>query len=717
MCTKHKFHNFDPPTWDKGFLISVMAEERARLSSVDFDVPLGGWVESSNGDNLVKGFRREASTPRLGSALHRNKSRPRYLRGLTMKQKLRQGFTNKFFGSDNDLDRPEDEEAADKIRDSIEKEFINDEDDEMMSIEDESVHEMVRQVQTEREVAEASQKLREIRSIVRPYLVGGTANHMLLPYPLEVRIRNATYDIIETERDRTKISTVYNTSFVYTIVKYLQKIMLCQPIEKRTKSRKHVLHDINLVLQPGKQYLVLGPPGSGKTTLLKMISGHLQVNKKYKLTGGITYNGRSLLDQMKGLYIENAFSYVDQLDKHAALLTVGETLDFAFLCQAGGKYIRERHDLTPEQIKIVDQADRDKVALQIALCILGLQEVEHTFVGDVNTRGVSGGQKRRVTVGEMIMARVPVLCGDEITTGLDAASAYDMIETILRMGRLQHFSRVFSLLQPSPEVVSLFDEVIVLAEGNIIYAGPIEQVEDYFADLGFVSPEFLDVADFLQLVSTDDRDDLYVGQNDEDKAPSAEELAILFRDSDQGRGIQALLHSPQVFEMDSKGVVHLPGGTFHLAALTKKYANHWCRSMYLIARRFLLLWVRDRKVLTFSVVRNLINGLSVGGAFFNANDFISIQGALFQTGVFILLGSLQSIAGLIEDRTLFYKHAGANFYSAWPYVLGRAISQIPQVNIVFVGCLESLTNLTVMIVLFGRHFSLTRLCPVLSCTG
>eukprot|EP00934_Nitzschia_sp_Nitz4_P008875 Nitzschia sp. Nitz4//scaffold239_size30010//18370//23136//NITZ4_008013-RA/size30010-snap-gene-0.33-mRNA-1//1//CDS//3329543571//8865//frame0 len=655
-------------------------EERRRLGSIDMEVSLGGVLaEAMNEVDLVRDIRREASTPRLGSALHRNQSRPRYLRGLAMRQKIRQIFTNRFAESDNKtIAGKSSDEVAHLMRDSVARDIVVEEDEEeALSLDDEDVVKMVDEIHTGREVEVVSQKLRELRAIEHQYRMAESDFHMR-PYPLEVRLESATYDYIQKEKDPAKISTVYNTSLLYTVVKYFRRITQGQPFPSKVKRRNHVLENINLVIQPGKQYLVLGPPGSGKSTLLKMISGHLELGKKHKLTGNITYNGRSLMDQMKGLYIENAFGYVDQLDKHAALLTVGETLDFAFQCQAGGKLIREREGLSPDQIKIADQADRDKAALKIALCILGLQEVENTFVGDTNIRGVSGGQRRRVTVGEMIMSRVPVLCGDEISTGLDAASTYDMIETLLHIGRLQNFSRVFSLLQPSPEVVSLFDEVIVMADGNIIYAGPIEMVEDYFADLGFTSPQFLDVADFLQLVSTPDRDDLFLGQSELDKAPTSDQLAEKFRESELGKDIQARLEAPLLYQMDHKGFIHEPEGSFHLAALQQKFANQFHRSVYLITKRFLTLWFRDKKVLTFSVVRNLINGISVGGAFLNASDFISIQGALFQTGVFILLGSLQGIAGLLEERTFFYKHSAANFYSAWPYVFGRAVSQMPQ---------------------------------------
>ena len=164
---------------------------------------------------------------------------------------------------------------------------------------------------------------------------------------------------------------------------------------------------------------------------------------------------------MTDFHIENAFSYIDQLDKHAALLTVGETLDFAFQTRCGGQTRRDRINLTKKQLDLLDKADQDGVSLRTVLVLLGLDEVCDTFVGDETIRGVSGGQRRRVTVGEMIMSQDPVVCGDEISTGLDSASTYDMVETLLHIGRESGLTRVFSLLQPAPEVVSLFDEVIV----------------------------------------------------------------------------------------------------------------------------------------------------------------------------------------------------------------------------------------------------------------
>ena len=146
------------------------------------------------------------------------------------------------------------------------------------------------------------------------------------------------------------------------------------------------------------------------------------------------------------------------------------------------------------------------------------------------------------TVGEMMQERTPLLCGDAISTGLDAASTFNMVELMIHVSRMTNTTRVISLLQPPPETVSLFDEVILLAEGRIIYAGPIEEVEDYFGQLGYQTPDYMDVADFLQQVATEDGAKFYHPSDSvrelRPNAPTVPELAALFRKSEYHKRIQ-----------------------------------------------------------------------------------------------------------------------------------------------------------------------------------
>lgn len=485
-----------------------------------------------------------------------------------------------------------------------------------------------------------SQRLRYVHSLVQ--------SSFILEYPLQVKLSNVT--ISKHSKDTQKIKTVYNSSCLYPIIKGLKRSFTGELADtgrlERTRT-KHLLKDIQLCLNPGNQYLVLGAPGSGKTSLLKAIAGLLSAEN-------ITYNDRNLSDGE--FFIRNAVSYIDSSDLHASRLTVQETLGFAFECLHGHHSNR---------------------AVKLALATLGLEDVKDSYVGgDTSVRGISGGQRRRVTVGELLMSQAPVLCGDECTTGLDASAAYDMLEVILHYSRLQKQTKVFALLQPSPETVSLFDEIIVLCESQIIYSGSLEHVEQYFANIGYRCPEFMDIADFLTMVGN--CTDHYVGDN---TAPSPSQLAELFRQSDIGKAIVDDLSSPSTYvfterESSRHSVVSkLADSRF----VKRRYANPFYKSCYVIAKRFLRLWIRDKRVIIAGAAKNILMGASVGGVFFNTTDALSIHGALFQAGLFIMLGSMQNSTALLTDRLIFYKHTDASFYSAWPFAFGRSLAQIPQI--------------------------------------
>jgi ABC-type multidrug transport system fused ATPase/permease subunit len=160
------------------------------------------------------------------------------------------------------------------------------------------VKDLWNEVQKEEDVVQLSAKLRELHSLVEPYTVKDGAK-LMGQYPLEVRLNNFTYTVVTVESGGTdkggpKIQTVYNASCVYSGYKWLRRVSKCKPSRKMETPRKHVLQNINLVIQPGKQYLVLGPPGSGKSTLLKTVAGLLRDDETRSVQGGITYNGRAL---------------------------------------------------------------------------------------------------------------------------------------------------------------------------------------------------------------------------------------------------------------------------------------------------------------------------------------------------------------------------------------------------------------------------------------
>lgn len=135
--------------------------------------------------------------------------------------------------------------------------------------------------------------------------------------------------------------------------------------------------------------------------------------------------------------------------------------------------------------------------------ILGLDVCKDTIVGNEMMRGISGGQKKRVTTGEMIVGPTKTLFMDEISTGLDSSTTYQIVKCFQQIVHYTDATIFMSLLQPAPEAFELFDDVILLSEGQIVYQGPREHVVEFFENCGFKCPERKGVADFLQEVSMD----------------------------------------------------------------------------------------------------------------------------------------------------------------------------------------------------------------------
>eukprot|EP00934_Nitzschia_sp_Nitz4_P005895 Nitzschia sp. Nitz4//scaffold51_size120721//34259//39017//NITZ4_003720-RA/size120721-snap-gene-0.33-mRNA-1//-1//CDS//3329553841//5885//frame0 len=504
--------------------------------------------------------------------------------------------------------------------------------------------------------------------------------------PVEVRVEELSY-VAQVAPAASKIKTVYNSSIIYDVVKFFKGFKKGHQAPQMVN--KVILDRISLTLHPGRAYLVLGPPSSGKTSFLKAIAGRLATNNGEQTTGNVTYNGKSL-DESSGFHLENLISMIDQLDRHAPRLTVDETFEFAFQCKKGGRHM-EPSQFTEEGwqemgIRLEQRANRERLMVNMNLTSLGLSHVRDTFVGDTTIRGVSGGQRRRVTVGEMMVGSPPVLLADEISNGLDASSTFDMIQCLIQLSKDYLRTRVVSLLQPSPETVALFDEIILLAEGRILYAGPVSRVEDYFAELGYEAPPYVDVADFLQLLSNPADCDALFNPPPEiaevQKEPyTTKQLADLFRESVYGQRIKDSLDLPHhyVWSSSHKGVQVADEATMlDDGRYKRKFANSVFRSTYLNLKRNLMLWMRDRRVLIANAAKNIIMGISVGGVFYQTEDAQSIFGVLFQGMMFIMLGAMTVAPGFIDERPVYYKQADANFFSAYPFVIGKAMSKLPQ---------------------------------------
>ncbi|CAI5514863.1 unnamed protein product [Closterium sp. Naga37s-1] len=260
----------------------------------------------------------------------------------------------------------------------------------------------------------------------------------------------------------------------------------------------NVLSDLSAYFMPGSLTLICGPPGCGKSAFHKTIAGRLPETKSLRLSGEVTYNGRP----WREVQVRRMTAFVGQTDEHIPTLTVMETCKFAQEC---GRLITPK-DYEPLQglmEMIRTELGGMDLKLEFTLHLLGLKGAADTIVGSRTVRGVSGGERHRVTTAEMMSGMFVVMAFDEISTGLDSSATYDIVSAIRTIARVRRTTNAFSLLQPPPEVFNLFDRVIVLSEGSIIYQGPQADVLTYFEGLGYRKPPHVDVADFIQEIPTE----------------------------------------------------------------------------------------------------------------------------------------------------------------------------------------------------------------------
>eukprot|EP00906_Rhabdomonas_costata_P011304 RCo016040 len=228
-----------------------------------------------------------------------------------------------------------------------------------------------------------------------------------------------------------------------------------------------VLTDLNAVFPSGKMTLLLGAPGSGKTTLLKLLAGKLHGEGHWS-SGGLLYNGEHA--EAFPLHPGLCFSFVPESDAHhIPEMTVRDTLKFAYECKS-------RYNV--EGTSHVDTL----------LEVLGLSHVKDTIVGSDLVRGVSGGERRRVTIGEMWVSNVKVLLADHLTDGLDSATTCDIIKALKIWCTTLKTTVVMTLQQPPPEVYRCFENVCVLERGTIAFTGSLVDASDYLRRLGHDRP-------------------------------------------------------------------------------------------------------------------------------------------------------------------------------------------------------------------------------------
>lgn len=182
--------------------------------------------------------------------------------------------------------------------------------------------------------------------------------------------------------------------------------------------------------------------------------------------------------------------YNQEVDKHFPHLTVGETLEFAAAAR------------TPHsRVKGVSRKTFIKHMIKVVMTVFGLSHTRNTKVGNEYIRGVSGGERKRVSIAEMALAGSPIACWDNSTRGLDAATALEFTRSLRISSNVAGMCHAVAIYQASQAIFDLFDKVIVLYEGREIFFGPVGVAKQYFESMGWDCPSRQTTGDFLTSVT------------------------------------------------------------------------------------------------------------------------------------------------------------------------------------------------------------------------
>ncbi|KAJ4721742.1 Pleiotropic drug resistance ABC transporter [Melia azedarach] len=493
---------------------------------------------------------------------------------------------------------------------------------------------------------------------------------------IEVRYKNLCVEAKCEVVYGKPLPTLWNS--FKSVLSVLPKLPGSNSLEAKIK----IINDVSGIIKPGRMTLLLGPPGCGKSTLLKALSGNL--DQSLKVTGEVSYNGYKLEEFVP----QKTSAYISQNDLHIAEMTVRETLDFSARCQGVGSREEIMMEVSRKEMEagIIPDPDIDTYMKAISakgvkrtlqtdyiLKILGLDICADTMVGDVMRRGISGGQKKRLTTGEMIVGPTKALFMDEITNGLDSSTAYQIVACLQQLVHITDAAALISLLQPAPETFELFDDIMLMAEGKIVYHGPREQVLEFFEDCGFKCPERKGVADFLQeVISRKDQAQYWFHNEIPCTYVSLDMFSRKFKESSLGKKLDEALSVPY-----DKSKSHKNAISFSVYSLAKWELFRACMS------RELLLMKRNSFIYVFKTTQLIIVAMITMTVFLRTRLDIDVfhasyyMGSLYFSLLILLVDGIPELSMTIARLAVFFKQKELCFYPAWAYAIPATILKVP----------------------------------------
>ncbi|NP_001353405.1 ABC transporter G family member 9 [Solanum lycopersicum] len=415
---------------------------------------------------------------------------------------------------------------------------------------------------------------------------------------------------------------------------------------------KVLLHDISGEARDGELLAVLGASGSGKSTLIDALANRIA---KESLKGEMKLNGEKLHTKL----LKVISAYVMQDDLLYPMLTVEETLMFS-------AEFRLPRTLSKSKKKSRVQALIDQ---------LGLRNAAKTIIGDEGHRGVSGGERRRVSIGIDIIHDPIILFLDEPTSGLDSTSAFMVVKVLQRIAQSGSIV-IMSIHQPSNRILSLLDRLIFLSHGQTVYSDSPFNLPQFFTDFGHPIPENENRTEFaLDLI------------RELDGTPDGTNNLVEFNRKWKSCSTTSTIYDLSLKEAISASISRgkLVSGATNPTSMVPTFANPiWTEMAVLSKRSFTNSWrMPEIFFVRFSAV--MVTGFILSTIFWRLDN--SPKGIWERLGFIAFAVSTtyyicaEALPVFIHERYIFMRETAYNAYRRSSYCLSHALVSLPSLII------------------------------------
>ncbi|KAK3387976.1 ABC-2 type transporter-domain-containing protein [Podospora didyma] len=433
---------------------------------------------------------------------------------------------------------------------------------------------------------------------------------------------------------------------------------------------KTILDNSHGCVKPGEMLLVLGRPGSGCTTLLKMLA-----NKREgfsSVTGDVHYGAMPASESAP--YRSQIVMNTEE-ELFFPTLTVGQTMEFAARLKVPNKL--------PDGVASAEQSRKE--TLHFLLESMGIEHTDGTKVGNEYVRGVSGGERKRVSIIECLTTRASVFCWDNSTRGLDASTALEYTKAIRALTDVLGIASIVTLYQAGNGIYNLFDKVLVLESGKQVFYGPRKDARAFTESLGFVCSDGANVSDYLTglTVPTERRvrpEFLHTFPRNADMLKAAYESSPMFTTMTSEYSYPITDEAVERTRLFKEGVAGEKHG--HLPANSPMTVSFPEQVLACIVRQYQIL-LGDKATMIIKQGSTLIQALIAGSLFYNAPDnsggLFSKSGALFFSLLHNSLLSMSEVTDSFNGRPVLIKHKSFGLYHPAAFCIAQIAADIPSI--------------------------------------